>query len=57
MFCLVVALLTLTIRASRNLILLQNINRAPRDPIQLVSLGIAVIGLLMSAIQLGLAIL
>ncbi len=56
MFCLVVALLTLTIRASRNLILLQNVNRAPRDPIQLVSLGIAVIGLLMSAIQLGLAI-
>ncbi|MCA1605693.1 MAG: hypothetical protein LC775_09520 [Acidobacteria bacterium] len=56
MFCLAVALWTLTFRAWRNRILLQNVSRAPRDAIQLVGLGVVVLGLIVSAVQLGLAI-
>jgi hypothetical protein len=53
MFCLAAALWTLTWRASRNRILLQNASRTPRDPIQLVGLEFAAISLIVSAIQLG----
>jgi hypothetical protein len=52
MLCLVAALVTLTIRASRNFILLQDVSHAPRDTIKVGGLVVAILSLVMSSIQL-----
>lgn len=55
-FCLAVTLVALALRTRRNLVILQGDDRPPRDWIKIAGLVVAMIGIIMAAIQLVLAI-